>query len=231
MFLSVQELEVKKVRFEVAFPPGEIDFSDAGLTQATPLEAQGSAELLAHTLGEIRVRGHLKVRMRSECDRCLEPAEFPVDSSFDLFYRPAVEAAPAEDVEIDPGETEIGFYQGDGLELKDVLREYVLLAMPMQRVCREECQGFCPVCGQIAIWCSAAAKSNPGRPLGGAEKSSNQRILECLIQNDDTPSGALPLAGRMIPCARWGGRSVLIVMSPSCRIAPARTAAATRDAK
>ena len=148
MFLSVQELEVKKVRFEVAFPPGEIDFSDAGLTQATPLEAQGSAELLANTLGEIRIRGRLKVRMRADCDRCLEPAEFPVDSDFDLFYRPAAEAAPEEDVEIAPGETEIGFYEGEGLELKDVLREYVLLAMPMQLVCRDECQGICPVCGQ-----------------------------------------------------------------------------------
>ena len=148
MFLSVQELEVKKVRFEVAFPPGEIDFSDAGLMQATPLEAQGSAELLANTLGEIRIRGCLKVRMRADCARCLEPADFPVESSFDLFYRPAAQAAHEQDIEIHAGETEIAFYEGEGIELKDVLREYVLLAMPMQHVCREECRGFCPVCGK-----------------------------------------------------------------------------------
>lgn len=147
VFLSVQELEIKKVRFEVAFPAGEIDFSDVRLTQVTPLEAQGSAELLANTLGEIRIRGHLRVRMRADCDRCLEPADFPVDSSFDLFYRPA-EVAREDDVEIDAGETEIAFYEGGGIDLKDVLREYVLLAMPMQRVCREECRGICPVCGQ-----------------------------------------------------------------------------------
>ena len=148
MFLSIQVLEVKKVHFEVAFPPGEIDFSDAGLNQATLLETQGSAELLAHTLGEVRIQGHVKVRMQSACDRCLEPAEFPVDSDFDLYYRPAEEVAHEEDVEIDSGETEIAFYEGDGIELKDVLREYILLAMPMQRVCRAECQGICPVCGQ-----------------------------------------------------------------------------------
>jgi uncharacterized metal-binding protein YceD (DUF177 family) len=59
------------------------------LTQATPLQAEGSAELLPHTLGEIRVRGHLAVTMRCDCNRCLEPAEFPMDSNFDLFYRPA----------------------------------------------------------------------------------------------------------------------------------------------
>jgi uncharacterized protein len=160
VFLSVQELEVKKVRFEVAFPPGEIDFRDAGLTQATPLEAQGSAELLANTQGEIRIRGWVKVRMRTDCDRCLEPAEFPVESIFDLFYRPAAELAHEEDVEIDAGETEIAFYEGGGIELRDVLREFVLLAMPMQRVCRPDCQGICPVCGQNRnlVHCGCEAK-------------------------------------------------------------------------
>lgn len=148
MFFSVQELEIKKVRFEAAFPPGEIDFSDVGLAQATPLEAVGSAELLANTLGEIRIQGRLKVTMRSDCDRCLEPAEFPIDSPFDLFYRPAIEARREEEVEIDPGEAEIAFYEGGGIDLKDVLREYVLLAMPMQRICRDDCRGICPVCGQ-----------------------------------------------------------------------------------
>jgi len=147
VFFSVKELELRKIRFEVAFPPGEIEY-DGGLRQATPLEVRGSAELLPHTLGEIRMRGHLTVRMRSECDRCLEPAEFPIDSDFDLFYRPAVRADYQEEVEIDEGESEIAFYEGAGIELKDVLREYVLLSLPMQRICREDCHGICPLCGQ-----------------------------------------------------------------------------------
>ncbi len=148
MFLSVKELELKKVRFEVAFPPGEIDFSDSGLLQQSVLEAHGSAELLANTLGEIRIQGRLTVKMGAECDRCLEPAVFPIDSDFDLFYRPAVEARLEGEVEIDPGETEIAYYEGGGIELKDVLREFVLLAMPMQRICRVDCRGICPLCGQ-----------------------------------------------------------------------------------
>ncbi len=121
MFISVKELELKKVHFEVAFPPGEIEYVDDGdrLSQATPLQAEGSAELLPHTLGEIRVRGHLAVTMRCDCNRCLEPAEFSIDSSFDLFYRPAEAAGDdEEEVEIDEGEAEIAFYEGDGIELK-----------------------------------------------------------------------------------------------------------------
>jgi len=162
VFISVKELELKKVRFEVAFPPGEIDFQDDGdrLSQASPLEAEGSAELLPHTLGEIRVRGHLAVTLQCDCNRCLEPARFPIDSSFDLFYRPTASGAGDEEVEIDEGEAEIAFYEGAGIELKDILREHVLLNMPMQRVCRDNCLGICPVCGQNRnlINCGCEAK-------------------------------------------------------------------------
>jgi uncharacterized protein len=164
VLISVKELELKKVHFDVAFPPGEIDFVDDGdrLSQANPLQAEGSAELLPHTLGEIRVRGHLAVTMRCDCNRCLEAAEFPIDSSFDLFYRPAevVDDEDEAEVEIDEGEAEIAFYEGGGVELKDVLREHVLLSMPMQRVCREDCRGMCPICGQNRnlINCGCEAK-------------------------------------------------------------------------
>lgn len=164
MFFSVKELELKKVRFDVTFPPGEIQY-DQGLSQAAALEAQGMAELLPNTLGEIRIRGHLKVGLQGACDRCLEPAKFPIDSSFDLFYRPAKRAGYEEDVEIDEGESEIAFYEGGGVELKDILREYVLLSMPMQRICREDCQGICPVCGQNRnlVNCGCEAKPEDDR--------------------------------------------------------------------
>jgi uncharacterized protein len=147
---SVKELELRKVRFDVRFQPGEMDF-EPGLGQITPLEAEGSAELLGNTLGEIRVRGKLKVEMGAECDRCLEPARFPIQTDFDLFYRPAAPAHThhaSEEVEIDEGESEIAFYEGGGLELRDILREHILLSLPMQRVCSEACKGICPVCGQ-----------------------------------------------------------------------------------
>ena len=149
MFFSVKDLEVKKIRFDVTYPPGEIEYFEKRLRQGTPLHAQGVAELLSNTLGEIRVSGHINVTMEADCDRCLEAARFPIDSDFNLFYRPEdTSPAGSEEAEIDEGETEIAFYEGSGLELKDILREQILLSMPMQRVCREDCQGICPVCGQ-----------------------------------------------------------------------------------
>jgi uncharacterized protein len=146
VFLSVRELELRQVRFDVEFPPGEIDFEPSTVRQVSPLHAEGTAELLSNTLGEIRIRGRVKVRMEAECDRCLEPVPVDVGSDFDVFYRPAPKAVSGE-VALDEGEAEIGFYQGGGIELGDILREHILLSLPMQQVCSEACKGICPTCG------------------------------------------------------------------------------------
>lgn len=166
MFLNLRELELRKVRFDEDFPAGEIDFDLNQLRQIGPLHAEGVAELLNNTLGEIRVRGRVKVDLEVPCDRCLEPVEYPVDRNFDLYYRPAPddEDIPPE-LKIDDGETEIGFYEGLGMELSDVLREYVLLSLPMRQICRADCAGICPKCG---------LNRNTG-PCGCVEEQVNDR--------------------------------------------------------
>jgi uncharacterized protein len=148
MFLSIKEMEVRKVRFDETFSPGEIDFSGAGVRQAGPLNAKGEAELFANTDGEVRIKGGLTVTMESECNRCLAIALFPIEAQFDLFYRPSATLAAEEEVAIDEGAAEMGFYEGAGIELEEVLREQILLQLPMQRVCSPDCKGICPVCGR-----------------------------------------------------------------------------------
>lgn len=148
MFFSVSELELRKAYFDVAYAPGEIEFFDK-LRQTSPLNAEGSVELLGNTLGEIRVKGELNVTLEADCDRCLEAAKIPIESQFDLFYRPQLdENWTREEVEIDEGESQIGFFKGEGLELSDILREQIMLSLPMQRICSDACKGICPVCGQ-----------------------------------------------------------------------------------
>jgi uncharacterized protein len=144
VFFNVRDLELRAGRFDVDLAPGTVEFLDPKLRQAGPLKAQGKVELV---LGEIRAKGHVVVNMEVDCDRCLEPAWCPIDADFELYYRP-VEEGFGDEKAIDPGEAEMGFYQGDGIELNDVLREYVLLALPMQRLCKKDCKGICPECGQ-----------------------------------------------------------------------------------
>lgn len=147
MFISLQELQQHSVGFKVDIPAGLIEF-DGKVRQSDVLHAEGSAELLNHSLGEIRLQGNLQVTVDAACDRCLEPVSLAIRSPFDLVYMPASVAAEGGEDEIDEAAVEVGYYEGSGLQLNDVLREVVLLALPMQLVCGEDCKGICPVCGQ-----------------------------------------------------------------------------------
>jgi len=147
MFFHLTELEHHPIQFDVTFAPQEIDFGGE-LHQAGDLVVTGKTELLKNTLGEIRVRGLLTATISAPCDRCLEEAPLAIDAPFDLFYRPVPKSGtPHAEVRIEEGEEELAFYRGDGLELKEIVREFVLLQVPMQHFCRPDCQGLCPVCG------------------------------------------------------------------------------------
>ena len=165
MLLSIKEMEVRKIPFAEEWGPDGFDFSDTGVIQTGPLSAKGTAELLPHTGGEVRVQGRIKADLETECDRCLGRAQFHIDTPFDLFYRP-VEAeedgSAVHEVAIDEGEAEIGFYELPGLQLEDIVREQVLLQLPMQRICKENCLGICPNCGANRNEIKCSCQPHPG---------------------------------------------------------------------
>ena len=147
MFLSVKQLELRKISFDKVFEAGQIEFAGEDLELGSPLHVTGVAELLEETGGQLRVRGRYTVEILAQCHRCLARVRYPLAAEFDLFYRPASDAPEEEEVKIGAQDADVGFYE-DGLELEDILREQILLALPMQRVCSETCKGICPGCGK-----------------------------------------------------------------------------------
>lgn len=117
------------------------------------------------------LKGRLTATLELACSRCLEMFDVPVDATLDLTFVPAVEpakpvvesATPArhkktprhghEDVELDGtevAEDDLGLseYSGDAIDLGQMMREQFYLALPMKPLCRQDCQGLCPVCGK-----------------------------------------------------------------------------------
>jgi uncharacterized protein len=144
MFIDVNELTVRKIRIRKSYVPGTLDFHSGEFRQAEPLEVHATAELIE---GQIRITGNLHTRLELVCARCLEMVSEEVGRDFDLFYRPMTSIAKDEEFRLDLDDTEIAFFEGDGLFLADVLAEQVLLALPMKVICRGDCRGLCPHCG------------------------------------------------------------------------------------
>jgi uncharacterized protein len=144
MFIDVNELAVHKVRINKAFAPGSIDFQTKEFRQIEPIEVRATAELIE---GQIRVSGSMHTRLELVCARCLEEVTEEVSREFDLFYAPVKEKGRGDEKRLKEDDTEIGFFEGEGIFLTDILAEQILLALPVKVICRSDCRGLCPQCG------------------------------------------------------------------------------------
>lgn len=144
MFLDVHELATKKIRIRKIYAPGTLDFHSGDFRQVEPLDVRATAELVDN---QIRICGTFHTRLELVCARCLETVVEEVSKNFDLFYKPMNAIARDEEVRLKLDDTEMAFFEGDGLFLADVLAEQVNLSLPMKVICRSDCRGLCPHCG------------------------------------------------------------------------------------
>lgn len=93
------------------------------------------------------LKGHLHGDIAPACARCLEPIPMGVDRDLDLLYQPESVLGDSAEVEIHTPDTEVGFFAGPGVDVADVAREQIVLALPMQPLCRADCRGLCAHCG------------------------------------------------------------------------------------
>ena len=144
-FVDLKDLD-EKVSIDGALEPGVIDFAGEGIRQIGPLTWKATAERAGE---EIRIAGNLSSTMELGCSRCLEPAQCEIQKEFDLFFRERDEELFDEDqdVELTEEDTRTSFFTGTQLAIGDVLREQIVLALPMKALCRVDCKGLCPVCG------------------------------------------------------------------------------------
>jgi uncharacterized protein len=181
MVFIVSELEREPVEFDLELAPGAIDFGDQA-EQEGPLATSGRVEVLHEHRGpkeiipDIRLRGKFATRLQVPCARCVEPVQVPLAADFDLIFRPIGADAGAPERSITAPETEIGYYQEDSLLLEDVLREQVLLSLPVRTLCKPDCKGLCPRCGVNRNNQACTCEEGPADPRWEALAGLRSRI-------------------------------------------------------
>ncbi len=152
-----------------------IDFGGEA-DQKSNLATSGRAEVIHEHRGprdivaDIRLKGRFAGNFQVPCARCIEPVELPLAAEFDLIFRPLGADAGPPERSITASETEIGYYQKDSLSLEDVLREQVLLSLPVRTLCKPDCKGLCPRCGANRNTHPCSCECGSERPaLGGVD--------------------------------------------------------------
>ncbi|MGB7924693.1 MAG: DUF177 domain-containing protein [Pyrinomonadaceae bacterium] len=157
MRIELDKLDETGGQFAHAYEPEELLLDDEHARLTGAPEISGRARLAG---GQVRLRGSITARAEVDCDRCLKAVEIPVETRFDVTYAPAADyTAETEAAELQEEDLSLSVFDGESIDIDELVREQVLLALPARALCREECHGLCPICGadrnQDACACEA----------------------------------------------------------------------------
>ncbi len=170
MFVDITQ--IPSGGLEVQFREAE-DFLDPSGERVHPLRPVEATLHFCRSSTGVSVRGEISSHLQLHCSRCFELFSLPVSEGFEVRYRGPLGAGVEEDHELGPEELDVSFLEGAQINVAGLVRENVLLALPVKPLCHEGCRGLCPQCGK---------NLNEGRcPCSSARLDPRWRELESLL--------------------------------------------------
>jgi uncharacterized protein len=139
--LDLATLKPTLNRVEIEAPTAEVGLLDAewrGTVRAV-LRVEKSGE-------RVSVRGDVSAAVQLECVRCLREFDLEVSAPFTAYADRRGKASAAEEEALERDDYML-FHDGRRLDLREGVRETLLLELPITPRCREDCPGLCPKCG------------------------------------------------------------------------------------
>ena len=117
--------------------PSDLGIEVLQVPEGSPVEFDLRLEAV---MEGVLVTGTAHAPLAGECARCLEPISDEIDVRFQELFVYEDHALPEED-------DEVSMLQDDLVDLEPLLRDAVVLALPFQPLCTDDCPGLCPECG------------------------------------------------------------------------------------
>jgi len=140
--MKINILQIKKEfgaqeQFEFITSAEKLDLGDespwvGGVTKVTG-ELTNNGRVL-------KIKGVIHAAAKHQCSSCLEDFMTEVDIPFSDNYQ------EDSNEHIEP-DADLAYYNGDEIDIADLVRESMILAEPLKIVCSESCRGLCPHCG------------------------------------------------------------------------------------
>lgn len=143
MIIDLNSFERER-RIDETLPAGEIDLELTNARIASNVHIKGE---LTKGAAVTELKGRLFGTLEIDCDRCLEPQQRPFDIELDLEFVPTNSFGSEVNLELQAEDLKLDSIAEDGIDLAEIAREQILLDMPQQFFCMEECQGLCQKCG------------------------------------------------------------------------------------
>ncbi|MGQ0761534.1 MAG: YceD family protein [Acidobacteriota bacterium] len=134
----------KDPSFAQSYAPDELPLDERDLRLIEPAGVEGR---IRRQGGEVQVSGTLTTTVETPCARCLKPVLIPIKAEFFERFVRAVSWRDEEQHELASEDLNLSVFDGETIDLDELVREEIELATPVQVFCREDCKGLCPACG------------------------------------------------------------------------------------
>ncbi len=143
MLITVSDIPITGKYYDFDFAPDAIEeIKDIQFLE--PVHFTGS---IYKSNQDVRIKGTVRTKIQVACNRCLELFAFPITSDFEVFYQPRPHNQKQEE-DIPFGELGVLHYDDNTIDLAESTRDTIILEIPMKLLCKEDCRGLCPQCGQ-----------------------------------------------------------------------------------
>jgi uncharacterized protein len=97
--------------------------------------------------GTLTITGRIETKPVLECSRCLKNFPYTIDTELSIDLAPVGSLGTSPEHELERSELDTEFYEGDEIDPVSIVKEQVLISIPMVPLHSPDCKGLCPVCG------------------------------------------------------------------------------------
>ena len=144
MIVDLTAIEGSSLPFEFTMTPAEIDVDESTLRLTSNVTAAGN--VVKHS-AQTDVSGSIQGEAEVDCTRCLKPISQKLSIDFSVSFIRSGDFPADKEREVSPDDLDTDVLADEQLDLKEVVREQILLNLPGQVFCKADCKGLCPKCG------------------------------------------------------------------------------------
>lgn len=130
--------------FNVSIAKEEIELEGEDAKLKTDAKIKGK---ISKRITQVDVDGDISTVIETECSRCLQPLEKEFEIPFSVSFVTPENYTKEKEAEINEKDLQVSVFEGDKIDLSEIVREQILLNLPTQVFCKDDCKGLCLKCG------------------------------------------------------------------------------------
>ena len=145
MIVDLLSVTDEPVPFNFQIAADQLDLDSEGVRVIGDINVTGN---VSKNAAKTSVKGSIKAPLEIDCTRCLTPVKRELDIAFDVDYVGKELLPESKETHLESGDLDTDVIEGNELDLDQTAREQIVLNLPEQVLCRDDCKGICATCGK-----------------------------------------------------------------------------------